>query len=91
MLTVTCQGSKKADWIGSYKAGKLEGSKARKLPGFPASQPSSYELSATRYFALAYPGPEAKSDPFGLKPGTRILAQPLHPGGRCTPRRPAAA
>jgi hypothetical protein len=38
---------KKADRLGSYKPGKLEGLKARKLPGFSgllASQPSSYEL-----------------------------------------------
>jgi hypothetical protein len=32
---------KKAHRLGSYKAGKLEALKARKLPGFLASQPSS--------------------------------------------------
>jgi hypothetical protein len=42
---------KKADRLGSYKAGKREGLKTRKLPGLLASQPSSYELSATSYFA----------------------------------------
>jgi hypothetical protein len=40
---------KKAGRLGSYKAGKLKVLKARKLPGFLASQPSSYELSATSY------------------------------------------
>jgi hypothetical protein len=35
----------------SYKAGKLGGLKARNPSGFLASQPSSYELSATSYFA----------------------------------------
>jgi hypothetical protein len=46
---VRCQASKKADRLGSYKAGKLEGLNARKLPGFLASQPSSYELWAISY------------------------------------------
>jgi len=36
-------GLKEADRLESYKAGKLEGLKKRKLPGFLASQPSSYE------------------------------------------------
>jgi hypothetical protein len=34
---------KKADRLGSYKAGKLEGLKALKLPGLLTCQPSSYE------------------------------------------------
>jgi hypothetical protein len=34
---------KKADRLGSYKAGKLEGLKARKLRGFLASWPPSLQ------------------------------------------------
>jgi hypothetical protein len=34
---------KKADRLESYKAGKLEGLEGRKIPGFLASYPSSYE------------------------------------------------
>jgi hypothetical protein len=41
---------KKADRLGSHKAGKLVGLKRRKLPGFLASWPSSYELSAMSIF-----------------------------------------
>jgi hypothetical protein len=34
-----------------WKAISLESLKVRKLPGFLASWPSGYELSATNYFA----------------------------------------
>jgi hypothetical protein len=47
---------KKPDRLKSYQVGKLEGLKARKLPGFLASKPPSLqamslELSAMSYFA----------------------------------------
>jgi hypothetical protein len=35
---------KKANRLGSYKAGKLEGSKAFRLSGLPASQLQAYDL-----------------------------------------------
>jgi hypothetical protein len=48
-------GLKEADRLESYKAGKLEGLKKRKLPGFLASWPPSlqamnHELSDMSYF-----------------------------------------
>jgi hypothetical protein len=43
-----------ADKQGSYKAGKLESLKVRKLLCFLASQPSNYELSAVSYLPIIY-------------------------------------